>query len=138
MMTSSVDAPNPAPEKSNPARRVRCLLDPIDRSSEILFALIMVLAITGSISAAEARREDIRTMLIGALGCNIAWGIVDAVIFLMAGITERGRGLRMLREVRSASDAVEAHRVIVAVLPPVIASVMDSASVESLRLRLGE
>jgi hypothetical protein len=32
----------------------------------------MVLTFTGSLSVAEAGREDVRTMLIGALGCNIA------------------------------------------------------------------
>jgi hypothetical protein len=47
-------------------------LDPIDRISEILFGLIVVLTFTGSLSVAEAAREDTRTMLIGALGCNLA------------------------------------------------------------------
>jgi VIT1/CCC1 family predicted Fe2+/Mn2+ transporter len=30
-------------------------------------------------------------MLIGALGCNIAWGMVDAVMFVLANLAERGR-----------------------------------------------
>ena len=38
----------------------------------------MVLTFTGSLSVAEAGRDDVRTMLIGALGCNLAWGIIDA------------------------------------------------------------
>jgi hypothetical protein len=48
------------------------VLEPIERVSEVLFGLIMVLTFTGSISVAEAGREDIRTMLEGELGCNIA------------------------------------------------------------------
>ena len=40
-------------------------------------------------------------MLIGALGCNIAWGLVDAVMFLLAALTERGRNLAILKEVRN-------------------------------------
>jgi hypothetical protein len=52
------------------------ILDPIDRVSEVLFGLIMVLTFTGSLSIAEAGRDDVRTMLIGALGCNVAWGII--------------------------------------------------------------
>ena len=48
------------------------VLDPIDRVSEVLFGLIMVLTFTGSLSVAEAGRDDVRTMLIGALGCNVA------------------------------------------------------------------
>ena len=51
----------------------RRVLDPAERISEVLFGLIMVLTFTGSLSIAEAGREDIRAMLIGALVCNIAW-----------------------------------------------------------------
>src|SRR4051794_17514649 len=76
------------------------VLDPIDRVSEVLFGLIMVLTFTGSLSVAEAGREDVRTMLIGALGCNLAWGIIDAVLFLMGSLAERGRRLRSLQAVR--------------------------------------
>jgi hypothetical protein len=49
-------------------RSSKRVLDPIDRVSEVLFGLIMVLTFTGSLSVAEAGRESIRTMLIGALG----------------------------------------------------------------------
>ena len=48
------------------------VLDPIQRVSEVLFGLIMVLTFTGSLSVAEAGRDDVRTMLIGGLGCNLA------------------------------------------------------------------
>ena len=37
------------------------VLEPVDRVSEILFGLIMVLTFTGSLGVAEAGREDIRT-----------------------------------------------------------------------------
>ena len=55
------------------------MLDPSERTAEVLFGLIMVLTFTGSLSAAEAGPDDIRAMLIGALGCNIAWGIIDGL-----------------------------------------------------------
>jgi hypothetical protein len=64
-------------------------LRPIDRVSEVLFGLIMVLTFTGSLSIAEAGREDVRTMLIGALGCNLAWGIIDAAFYLMSALAEK-------------------------------------------------
>jgi hypothetical protein len=66
----------------------RRLLDPVDRTSEVLFGLIMALSFTCSLSAAGAGREDVRTMLIAAIGCNIAWGLIDAIIFLMKGYTK--------------------------------------------------
>ena len=49
-------------------------LDPMERVSEILFGLIMVLTFTCSFSVLRAGREDVREMFIGALGCNLAWG----------------------------------------------------------------
>jgi VIT1/CCC1 family predicted Fe2+/Mn2+ transporter len=84
-----------------PASR-RGLLDPVARISEILFGLIMALTFTSTLSAATAERDEIRTLLAGAIGCNIAWGIVDAVMFLLSTITERGREL--LSESRAAGE----------------------------------
>jgi VIT family len=114
------------------------LLDPMERISEVLFGLIMALCITGSISVAEAGREEVRTMLLGALGCNLAWGIIDGVFYLMTCLSERGRGLIMLRELRKAADPREAHGIIAGALPPLLASVLSPAESESMRERLNQ
>ena len=111
-------------------------LDPIERTAEILFGLIMVLTFTGSLSVAEAGREDVRMMLIGAIGCNLAWGIIDAVMYLMATLTERGRNLMSIRAVRNASKADDAHQVITDALPSVVAEVLRPEEVESIRQRV--
>ena len=123
--------PDPRTEKSS--KRV---LDPIDRVSEVLFGLIMVLTFTGSLSVAQAGRDDIHAMLIGAVGCNLAWGIIDGVLYLMGCIAERERGLRILHAVRNASDPLQAQRVLADALPSVVASVLQPAELEAMRLRL--
>jgi len=69
----------------------RRVLDPIERISEVLFGLIMVLTFTGSLGIATAGRQEVRTMLIKALGCNLAWGIIDAVLYLMGCLADKGR-----------------------------------------------
>src|SRR5438045_5797648 len=97
------------------------VLEPIDRVSEVLFGLIMVLTFTGSLSVAESGRNDVRTMLIGALGCNIAWGIIDGILYLMGCLSDRARGLRALRAVQRATSAADAHRAIGDALPPLVA-----------------
>jgi len=99
-LTSSESAPESAPRR----RRV---LDPAERSAEVLFGVIMVLTFTGSLSAATSGREEVRTMLIGAIGCNLAWGIVDAIMYLMNVLGDRGRRLALLRRVRAALQARE-------------------------------
>src|ERR1041385_5149957 len=119
----------------NSSKRV---LDSHDRISEILFGLIMVLTFTGSLSVAEAGREDVRTMLIGALGCNIAWGIIDGVLYLMGCLAEKGRRLMTLQAVRKAGDPQKGQRLIAGALPPLIASVMQPAELESIRERLNQ
>ena len=43
------------------------LLDPIDRISEVLFGLIMVLTSTSTLSVATAGRAEVGTMIMGAL-----------------------------------------------------------------------
>jgi hypothetical protein len=115
---------------------MRRALEPIDRVSEVLFGLIMVLTFTGSLSVYEAGREDIRTMLLGALGCNLAWGIIDAVFYLMGCLAEKGRGLATLRAVREAADPGQAQRLLADALPPVVASVLEPTELESVRVRL--
>ena len=69
------------------------LLEPVDRISEVLFGLIMALTFTCALSVANAGEEEVREMLVGALGCNLAWGVVDAVMYLLACLTESGQKL---------------------------------------------
>jgi VIT1/CCC1 family predicted Fe2+/Mn2+ transporter len=112
------------------------ILEPVERISEVLFALIMVLTFTGSLSVAEANRADVRTMLIGALGCNVAWGIIDGILYLMGCLGEQGRGIRALRALRKAAAPEEAHRVIAASLPPMVAATLGPTEYESIRQKL--
>ena len=70
------------------ARR-RSVLDPVSRASEVLFGLIMVLTFTLSLGATDAGREDVRVMLLGALGCNLAWAVIDAILYLVGSHGER-------------------------------------------------
>jgi VIT1/CCC1 family predicted Fe2+/Mn2+ transporter len=69
----------------------------------VIFGLIMALTFTGSLSVAEAGREEVRTVLIGALGCNIAWGLVDGVMYVITSLVERAR---QLGNARPAAGAV--------------------------------
>lgn len=120
-----------------PDSRARArFIDPIDRILEVLFGLIMVLTFTGTLSAAEAGREDVRIMLIGALGCNIAWGIIDGLFFLMTCLADRGQNLRTLRALREAKDAATGQALIRDALPELLAENMAPEEVEALRVRL--
>src|SRR6478735_4437751 len=56
------------------------LLSPVDRVSEMLFGLFMALTFVGVVSVAQGGREQIHDMFVAALGCNLAWGLVDAIM----------------------------------------------------------
>src|SRR5580765_2704307 len=85
-------------------RKSKRLLNPVERISEILFGLIMALTFTCTISVATADKADVREMLIGAIGCNFAWGLVDAIMYLLTGLAERGRGKIILNFVRKTNE----------------------------------
>jgi VIT family protein len=116
--------------------RFNRVLDPADRISEILFGLIMVLTYTSALSVATAGHADVKTMLLGALGCNLAWGIIDAGLYLLSSLNERGREILMLRAVRTARDAAAAHREIAEVLPAALAQALSVDQIETVRQKL--
>ncbi len=130
-ITTAVDALAPLSAKSSDR-----ILEPVDRISEVLFGLIMALTFTLTLGVVTADSIQVRTMLLAALGCNLAWGIIDAGVFLMARFNEQGRNAMNLRAVRDATDIRGAHRAIADALPPLLASVLPPAQLELMRQRL--
>jgi hypothetical protein len=114
------------------------VLEPNERIAEVLFGLIMVLTFTGSLSVAEAGRDDVRTMLIGALGCNIAWGLIDAILYLMGSLAEKSKSHATLRAVRNSPTPKVAHQVIADAVPSALARVLDETDLEMLRKKLNQ
>jgi len=112
------------------------VLDPIERVSEVVFGVLMALTFTGSLSVATAGREEIRTMMLTALGCNLAWGLTDAVMYLVSTATERHRKVALLRRLQATQDVQEAHRLIADALPEALAESASEGVLEALRKRL--
>ena len=96
----------------------------------------MALSFTGALNAATAGREEVRTVMLTALGCNIAWGLVDAVMYLMATLTERGRNLTLLQRVRTAAKPDDAHASIAEALPGRLSEAIGFGGLEDMRRRL--
>src|SRR3954466_5169002 len=119
-----------------PARGRRRVLDASERSAQTLFGVIMVLTFTGSLSAATSGREEVRTMLVGAIGCNLAWGIVDAIMYLMNALGDRGRRVLTLRRIGGEAAALAEDAVVADNLPPLVTSVLTPEEVDSIRRRL--
>lgn len=108
------------------------LLDPVDRVCEIVFGVLMALSFTGALSVATAGRQEVRTMMFTALGCNLAWGLVDAVMYLIRAATERRRKITLLGRLRTIREQPEVHRLIADALPQFFAVVATPAALDSL------
>ena len=109
------------------------VLDPMERISETLFGLIMALTFICSLGAATGTNINIQTMLAGALGCNLAWGIVDGGLYLLARINDRGDRILTLRAIRQAPDPESARRVIAGALQPELAAFLPQEQLELMR-----
>jgi VIT1/CCC1 family predicted Fe2+/Mn2+ transporter len=117
-------------------------LEPGERVGEILFGLIMVLTFTlGAGVELAGDREGTRELLIAALGCNAAWGVIDAALYLMNRLSERGRLHRIVRRVQTAPTREQARAMVArelderlpGIVPPDVRAGLDQAVLERVR-----
>jgi len=125
-----------APLGTDPAAASGRVLDPADRAAEILFGLIMVLTFTLSLGATDMGRADVAAVLLGALGCNLAWGLIDAAMYLMGTRAERSLAAATVRDVQAARSPADAHAIIAAHLPAAVLPALGPADLERIRLHL--
>ena len=86
----------------------------------------MVLTFTlGAGVAAETSQVNTRTMMVAIVGCNIAWGIIDGVMYIMGSLFERASQTRMLRALRQAPDETKAINAIRTHLDPTLAPILE-------------
>lgn len=88
---------------------VQRYLDPGEALGEVLFGLIMVLSFTvGARLLMVEEGFDTTELVVGAVGCNIAWGVIDGVLFVLGNLFHRSQRARFYRSLRSAPNEAEA------------------------------
>jgi len=109
-------------------------LDPGSHMGEILFGLIMTLTFTlaAGIVIQEEGRAGAREMLVGILGCNLAWGIIDGVLYVLGQVFERGRFRRIGVNLRQATTADDARQMVADELDESLVAVTDDSTRERL------
>ncbi|WP_431311367.1 hypothetical protein [Paraburkholderia aromaticivorans] len=112
------------------------VLDTVDRVSELCFGLFMALTFVGAVSAVTAGEGAGRKMFYTALGCNLAWGLADAVMFLVRTLTNRGRRLRLALTVRHELDAAAGVHALREALPRWVTPLIADTELELIRARL--
>ena len=112
------------------------ILAPVERVSETLFGLYMALTFVGAIAVGESGRAEVRELLVAALACNLAWGLVDAVMYVVRTITDRGRSLTLLHSVRAAADPEAGRTLIRQSLSKGVAALVTDVEIEAMRGRI--
>jgi hypothetical protein len=118
-------------------RFVHRYLDPASRLGEILFGLIMVLTVTltAGLTVAEGR-TGVRQLLFAAIGCNLAWGIIDAIMYVMNSLIERRGRARLFEAVQRARDNRAALDIIQNEVEPELQSLLDPEEREAFSLSI--
>jgi hypothetical protein len=118
------------------SKPIGAVLEPMERIAEILFGVIMTLTFTLTLAVETADRLQVRSMLIGALGCNLAWGIIDAGVYLITRINTESRKVAAVRAMREAANGSAARQILADSLNAVLASALSNDQLESMRQTL--
>lgn len=111
-------------------------LDVVDRVSEMCFGLLMALTFVGAVSTVGPGHETPSTMWRAALGCNLAWGLADAMMYLLHVLTSRGNRLTLALDMKKAPDEATGIGLVRNALPPLIETLAADADLEPLRRKL--
>jgi VIT1/CCC1 family predicted Fe2+/Mn2+ transporter len=77
-------------------------------------------------------------MFFETLGGNIAWGLVDAAIYILTFLTEKGHDRIILNFIRKTAQFQTAREYIADHLPPLIRHTLNKESLENIRKALIE
>jgi hypothetical protein len=122
------------------SRLMHRYLDPASSLGEIMFGLIMTLTFTlgAGIIIDDEGREGARELLIALIGCNIAWGVIDAAMYLVNEMFTRGKRRRVAHAVRNAPQGFGGVAVVARELDQYFDGVADEAEKHSLYARVAE
>ncbi|MGZ5910270.1 MAG: VIT1/CCC1 transporter family protein [Reyranella sp.] len=84
-------------------------LDPSESLLEVLFGLIMSLTLTAGARLLSERQDiDAASLAAALVGCNVAWGIIDAVFYLLGTRFSRNQRVQFVRRLRATTDDSQA------------------------------
>jgi VIT1/CCC1 family predicted Fe2+/Mn2+ transporter len=114
-------------------------LEPGESLSEILFGLIMTLTFTtGAGLMVHESPDAVRQLLVATIGCNIAWGIIDAAFYVSGRVFERSRLARLGELIRQADGEEQAAAVVESELGELMELVVDPGERRALYRRMAQ
>ncbi|WP_415774296.1 hypothetical protein [Paraburkholderia sp. J7] len=129
-MSTIMPAGRAEPERREP------ILNTVDRVCEICFDLFMALTFVDAVKAVTAGEDEGYKMFFAALGCNLAWGLADAVMYLVRTLADRGQRLQLAQTVKREQDQAVAVWALRDALTEKLASLVEDADLDRFRVRL--
>jgi hypothetical protein len=90
-------------------------LDPVDILIESIFSVLIVMTFTLGfhlfsleLLAKPTAPDYVRSLTYAAIGAAIAWGFIDAAVYVLASVAERDHARRFVRSIQSAPSRREA------------------------------
>lgn len=116
----------------------RKYLEPGESLAEVLFGLIMTLTFTlgAGLLVEQGEPAAVQELLIATVGCNIAWGIIDGMLYISGQIFERARMARLGQLIRSADTEAAAAAVVREEMEEIIGITVDETEREDLFRRM--
>jgi VIT1/CCC1 family predicted Fe2+/Mn2+ transporter len=110
-------------------------LDPQDILLEVIFGLLIVMTFTmafrvidGNVASTDVISNQVNRMLIAAIGCTIAWGMIDAVITVLTNVAERARSARIIANISNSTTENHAIQIVADVLDDEVAIVSSESA----------
>ena len=115
-------------------------LDPSTSLAEVLFGLIMTLTFTlgAGLIIEDEGRAGARELLIAVIGCNVAWGIIDAALYLVGQLFDRGRLQRLGHAIQRTHDRRDAVTLVAEELNPLLGGLLSPRETEALYERIAD
>jgi hypothetical protein len=114
-------------------------LDPIDGLAEVIYTVLIVLTFTlayGALRIGDGSQSlsamHVNELLLGALGCAIAWGLIDGVMYVLLEVLQRGERHRLLAQIQAAPSEQAAVTVIADELDYVLEPIADEQARQAL------
>jgi hypothetical protein len=93
----------------------------------------MAISVTAAFEITTGGEVDVHELMLAALGCNLAWGLIDGVIYLLQLQFERHRMHRMVLELREIKGEEAFRARVAAEVPPLVAQAMTADSYSYIR-----
>jgi VIT1/CCC1 family predicted Fe2+/Mn2+ transporter len=97
--------------------------------------MVLSVTLTARLTVAEGP-EGMRQMVLAALGCNLAWGIIDGVMYVMAAVTDRAEKARVVAAVHEAGTDDAAYALIRESVVPQLETTADEQTGRALEVAL--